>query len=89
MACGAEQIAAMLSDLGMGSGGLGKDQMNMDDFSEAFENTEDIPASSGYSTETSRTLQVYKSKEVMKDAVKKKKEAIERVFKMMHYAEEV
>ena len=87
--CGAEQIAAMLSELGMGSGRLGMSPVNMDDISGAIENSEDIPATSGYSTGSSRTLQVYKSKEKLKDAVKKKKEAIEVAFKMMHYAEEV
>ena len=88
MACGADEIAAMLSDVMGGIGGLG---VSIDDVPGAVEDSKTITSTDALSSTVTGIERgaLYKSKEELTEAVRKKKEVIRRVFKMMQYAEEV
>ena len=88
MACGADEIAAMLSDVVEGISGLG---IRIDDIPGAVEDSKTMTSTDTLSSTVTGFEKgaLYKSKEELTEAVKKKKESIRRVFKMMRYAEEV
>ncbi len=88
MAYGASEVAAMLSGVVEGIGGMG---INLDDISEAIEDSGMVTDTADMSSTVTGIQKggLYKSKEELKEAVRRKKEAIHRVFKMMRYAEEV
>lgn len=88
MACGASQVAAMLSGVVDRIEGMG---INLDDISEAIEDSGMVTDTADMSSTVTGIQKggLYKSKEELKEAVRRKKEAIHRVFKMMRYAEEV
>ena len=93
MACGADEIAAMLSNSSVLGEMPGRLNLCIDDIPGAVEDSRtitstDVPSSRSTLIEKEKTA-TYKSKEELTEAVTKKKEAIHRVFKMMQYAEEV